>query len=400
MQDSSLNNTLCIIAESIPGNVAIIKPDGDICCVNQNWIDFGHKNGISIKTNWLEYNYYAICKTSDGEDSEIADDVLQGMHKLINKTLESVFFEYACHSPFEKRWFELRAKRIEIQDSTFICLIHNNVTEKVKAQIKLSDSQKMFRIITENAPYGVGLSKGNTTHYANPKLLEYLEYDNFQDYVNTPLSDTVHPDDKHIIDEKLRLIRENKADYPFNVKLRFITTKGKSRFFSVDVYEVEIDKEKYNLVNVVDETDKRIAERSEKQLVIDALYLYRKQEILESFSQFLESLGDKKKFGDEDLSQFSQIKQEFKFHAKDWELMKTHFRLIHKDFFETLSGRYPSLTQHDLNFCAMLKLNFATKEMARYLNIKESSVKRQKVRLKKKLELGQEDSLIAYVQSI
>ena len=80
--------------------------------------------------------------------------------------------------------------------------------------------------------------------------------------------------------------------------------------------------------------------------------------------------------------------------------MKTHFQLIHKDFFLNLSEQFPVLTQLDLNFCAMLKLNFSTKEIARYLNIKDSSVKRRKVRLKKKLNLSEEESLIAFIQSL
>ncbi|WP_297087232.1 PAS domain-containing protein [uncultured Draconibacterium sp.] len=400
MPEFTQNGILQTIAESIPGNVAIIKPDGDICNVNQDWITFGNNNGINTEINWHTYNYYNICKKAAEEGSQTAEDVLQGIRNLLNRIISSVFFEYPCHSPIKKRWFELHAKLIKIENKTFVCLIHQEVTEKIKAQKKLIESQKMFRIISENAPYGVGLSQGNISHYANAKLLSYLEYENFQDYTNTPLLETVHPEDRNIITEKLKLIAEKKISFPFNVKARFLTAKGRPRFFSVDVHQVCINNEDFNLVNVVDETDKINLERSEKQLVIDAMYLNRKQEILESFSQFIEDIRLKYSFSEEDLSRFSEIKSQFKFQANDWNLMKTHFRLIHKDFFQILSDRFPELTQHDLNFCAMLKLNFTTKEVARYLNIKVSSVQRRKVRLKKKLNLSMEENLIAFVQSI
>jgi PAS domain-containing protein/DNA-binding CsgD family transcriptional regulator len=400
MSAVEIHTILKIIAESIPGNVAILKPDGDICCVNQSWIDFAKANGLKQEIAWQKYNYFNICKKARNEGNELSGNILQGLKNLLENIETQIHFEYPCHSPLKKQWFELRAKLIQLKKRTFICVIHNDISKRIKAETKLHDSQIMFQMISENAPYGVGLSLGNTSHYANAKLLEYLEYDNFQDYINTPLLDTVHPEDRHIIGEKLRLIQEKKAHYPINAKVRFITLKGKTRFFSVDVYEVEIDSKPYNLVLVLDETDQLALERSEKQLVIDAMYLNRKQEFLESFTQFIESIKDKYEFSDDDLSQFNQVKQQFKFHASDWNLMKTHFRLIHKDFFETLSNQFPSLTQHDLNFCAMLKLNFTTKEIARYLNIKVSSVKRQKVRLKKKLELGEEDRLISFVQSI
>ena len=313
MSKSDIHNTLEIIAESIPGNVAILKPDGDIYCVNHSWIGFGQENGIDIKTNWTTFNYYQICQDTGGNEKKLAKNILQGLYNLLNHTVKSIFFEYPCHSPVEKRWFELQGKLIQFEGRTFICLIHYNVTDKVKAKNKLSESQKMFRIITENAPFGVGLSKGNVSHYANAKLLSYLEYKNFQEYVDTPLLNTVHPEDRHIIGEKLKLIQEKRAHYPFNAKARFITTTGKTRHFSVDVYEIHINNEAFSLVNVVDESEKLLAERSEKQLVIDAMYLNRKQEVLESFSQFIERIKDKYDFQDDDLKQFAQIKSQFKF---------------------------------------------------------------------------------------
>ena len=399
MPTREIHTILNIIAESIPGNVAILKPDGDICCVNQNWIDFAQANGMSNEIKWQEFNYYNICKSAEEKGDEQAANVLHGLKNLLNNIETQIHYEYPCHSPVKKQWFELRAKLIVLNNRTFICIIHNDISKRIKAETKLRESQKMFRILSENAPFGVGLSKGNVSHYANAKLLSYLEYKNFQEYTDTPLINTVHPEDRHIIAEKLKLIYEKRAQYPFNVKARFITTTGKTRHFSVDVYEIYINNEAFNLINVIDLTEKLITERSEKQLVIDALYLNRKQEVLESFTHFIDDIKEKYKFSDEDLAQFNGIKQQFKFHASDWNLMKTHFQLIHKDFFVTLSEKFPSLTQLDLNFCAMLKLNFSSKDIARYLNIKVSSVKRRKVRLKKKLNLSKEDKLVSFVQS-
>lgn len=400
MTSCSLNNILSIIAETISGNVAILKPDGDIFCVNQSWIDFAHRNGMNSGNSWQAYNYYNICRKAEEEGDGLSKNVLQGLKNLLDRIVVQIHFEYPCHSLRGKQWFELRAKLMVINNRTFICIIHNDITKRIKAETKLHESQKMFRMISENAPYGVVLIQGGMAHYANAKLLKCLEYSVLQDFISKPLLDMVHPDDRHIIGEKLRLIQEKKALYPFNTKARFNTTKGKTRFFSLDVHEIEMDNKSYSLVHVIDETDKLALERSEKQFVIDALYLNRKQEMLESFTHYIERVKDKYEFTHSDLSHFTQIKQHFKFQTNDWNLMKTHFRFIHKDFFETLSERFPLLTQHDLNFCAMLKLNFSTKEIARYLNIKVTSVKRRKVRLKKKLNLSEKDKLVLFIQSI
>jgi PAS domain-containing protein/DNA-binding CsgD family transcriptional regulator len=400
MPDQNLNETLKVIAESIPGNVALIKPDGYIQCVNQNWVDFASQNGILRSFNWQSCNYLSICRDAIEKEKKLAEDILQGIQNLLDGIVSNIFFEYACHSPIEQRWFEFRAHSIEIQGQTFVCLMHFNVSERVKAQQKLMESQKMFHTISENAPFGICLSRDNKYYYANAKLLNYLEYDHLQKFIDTPILETVHPDDKHIIIEKLKQIKEKRAFYPFELKARFISALGKIRYMAITVHQVNILDQLYNLEHVVDETDLIHTERSEKQLVIDALYLNRKQEVLESFSQFIEEIKNNYSFTEQDIVRFYDLKNQFKFQANDWNMMKTHFRLIHKDFFHILAERFPKLTQNDLNFCAMLKLNFSSKEIARYLNVKDSSVKRRRVRLKKKLNLNKEDNLIAFIQAI
>ena len=72
---------------------------------------------------------------------------------------------------------------------------------------------------------------------------------------------------------------------------------------------------------------------------------------------------------------------------------------IHKfdDFERRLSKAYPELTAYNLNHAALIRMNLSTKETARYFNVNPSSIKRARVRLKKKLNLPNGESLFNFL---
>jgi len=83
-----------------------------------------------------------------------------------------------------------------------------------------------------------------------------------------------------------------------------------------------------------------------------------------------------------------------------WEQFKVRFESVHKSFFEKLRKISPSLTQNDLQMCAYIKLNLATKEIARLMNIAPESVNTHRYRLRKKLQLCEDTTLDEFVHSL
>lgn len=83
-----------------------------------------------------------------------------------------------------------------------------------------------------------------------------------------------------------------------------------------------------------------------------------------------------------------------------WEQFKTHFESIHKSFFSALRENNAALTQTDLQLCAYIKLNMATKEIARLMNIAPESVNTHRYRLRKKLTLPAEETLDSFIHGI
>lgn len=85
---------------------------------------------------------------------------------------------------------------------------------------------------------------------------------------------------------------------------------------------------------------------------------------------------------------------------KDWEEFRSRFEKIHDTFFTRLIELGPTLTPYDLRMCAYLKLSLSSKEIASLLNIKVSSVEIQRSRLRKKLNLTQDENLGTFLLKV
>ena len=86
--------------------------------------------------------------------------------------------------------------------------------------------------------------------------------------------------------------------------------------------------------------------------------------------------------------------------TRDWEFFKEAFNNADQEFLNKIKTKHPNLTPNDLKFCAFLRLNLSSKEIAPLLNISVRSVEIKRYRLRKKLELQHENNLIDYILEI
>jgi len=83
----------------------------------------------------------------------------------------------------------------------------------------------------------------------------------------------------------------------------------------------------------------------------------------------------------------------------DWLTFELHFRNAHADFFDKLRDKHADLSSIENKLCAYLKLNLSSKEIASLLTISIKSVEQGRWRLRKKLDLPKDSSLVNYIQS-
>lgn len=84
----------------------------------------------------------------------------------------------------------------------------------------------------------------------------------------------------------------------------------------------------------------------------------------------------------------------------DFKAFKSNFDIVHQDFFKKLEQKYPKLTRKEKTLCAYLKMGLSSKEIASILNISARSVEVSRYRLRKKMELEQEENINIFLQNL
>jgi hypothetical protein len=112
----------------------------------------------------------------------------------------------------------------------------------------------------------------------------------------------------------------------------------------------------------------------------------------------IKTLSDKKlSKSKSEFKKIFDIINSFKLLDKDWKMFIANFEEVHPGFFSRLKKTHPLLSSSDIKHCACIKMNFDTKEIARFFNIKASSVQISRVRLKKKMNLPDSADLRSYI---
>ena len=136
-----------------------------------------------------------------------------------------------------------------------------------------------------------------------------------------------------------------------------------------------------------------------KELANSAMALVKKNETLQEIKQ--ELMVNKESFNN--YYSFKKLlkKLDNSIVLKDeWEVFENNFSQVHDEFFEILKARHPILTSKDLKICAYIKMNLSSKEIAPLMNISVRGVETHRYRLKKKLDLENDISIVDYLLNI
>lgn len=87
-------------------------------------------------------------------------------------------------------------------------------------------------------------------------------------------------------------------------------------------------------------------------------------------------------------------------HDDDLQAFETTFDSVHHDFFEKLDKQFPALNKKEKLLCAYIKMDLMSKEIAPLMNISLRGVEIGRYRLRKKLQLNQEDNLADFLQRL
>lgn len=86
--------------------------------------------------------------------------------------------------------------------------------------------------------------------------------------------------------------------------------------------------------------------------------------------------------------------------TNSWEQFNDHFLLINPAFGNTLLAKHPDLSPSEIKLCMLLRLNISTKEIAAIACQTYDSIRVSRTRLRKKLDLDNEDGLVIYLMKV
>ena len=122
---------------ALPANIAVIDSKGVILTTNRGWDDFASENGLSIPSMAVGSNYLEFFQQADNKNSHEATDCFTGLKGVLNGRFDSFIIEYPCHSPTEKRWFQMWAN--PLPSKKWIVISHINITSRKTAELELSE---------------------------------------------------------------------------------------------------------------------------------------------------------------------------------------------------------------------------------------------------------------------
>ena len=96
--------------DSFPAHIAVLDRDGTIIFVNTAWNRFALQQGALIRFG-VGSNYLEICEATLGEERQEALQVAQGIRDVLAGHKGLFLFEYPCHTPQNKAWFEMKVMR-------------------------------------------------------------------------------------------------------------------------------------------------------------------------------------------------------------------------------------------------------------------------------------------------
>lgn len=172
--------------------------------------------------------------------------------------------------------------------------------------------------------------------------------------------------------------------------LLYFNLKAKNTQMKLEQEKLELEKEQLN----------RDVDYRKKELASNMMYLIEKNEFISNIARKLIDLKPNTK---KDLQGVIQnMINELKSNSsnKIWDEFELRFKEVHSDFYDELHKKHPNLTPNEIKLCAFLRLNMSTKEISSITYQTVKSINMARFRLRKKLDIEQDEHLVNYLSQL
>lgn len=166
-----------------------------------------------------------------------------------------------------------------------------------------------------------------------------------------------------------------------------------------EIRRKEIEKREQQIIALQNEKLESELTVKSKELAESTMTIIKKNEILVTIKE--EVINQKNALGTQYPNKYYdkliRLLDENLSSEDDWAIFQTNFDRIHENFFRNLHTNFPDLTSNDLRFCAYLRLNLSSKDIAHLMNISLKGVEVGRYRIRKKIGLESTKSLTEFM---
>jgi len=154
-------------------------------------------------------------------------------------------------------------------------------------------------------------------------------------------------------------------------------------------------------LRIENEKSKTEVELKTKELASYAMQITQKNETLYSMKEQLKRISQKvNPDAQRHLEKLIRKIEQSTNQKDDWDKFEGYFDQVYENFTKRIREKYPNLTPNDIKLCAYLRMNLSTKDIAPLLNISVRGVEVSRYRLRKKLDLPQNENLIDFMMNL
>lgn len=140
-KESRLEELAQAALDGLSAHIAVLDGEGSILAVNAAWRRFAESNPPASSVIGEGVNYLRVCDSATGDCSDEAGEAASGIRAVLSGKTELFSLEYPCHSPQEKRWFNLRVTRFPGVGPARAIVSHENITAR-----RLAEEALQFRV--------------------------------------------------------------------------------------------------------------------------------------------------------------------------------------------------------------------------------------------------------------
>ena len=176
--------------------------------------------------------------------------------------------------------------------------------------------------------------------------------------------------------------------------LTFIIHRAYKKYYNKQHQHKQLENEQL-IMQIKNEKLNQEIENKNRELAISTMSIIKRNQFLNSIKK---ELKKNNQITDNDLV-IKLIDKNLN-SEKDWKFFEEAFNNADKHFLDKVKKVHPNLTPNDLRFCAYLRLNLSSKEIAPLLNISVRSVEIKRYRLRKKMNLLHDEGLVNHILEI